>query len=374
MSEDSRARLQNLAKDLSKIYPCEIHIHICSDELFSGLPTLNGNYLAYFRLLIPRFMPKEVKTCLYLDIDMLVVGDLRGLFALKMGESCVGVVKDRLNKNNAKKLHSKNPNAKDIDLAKSYFNSGFLLINLIAWERENIVEKCFEIMANYYLSAHDQDTLNAAIVDCQRLYLPFAFNLLVYSYIFASCKDESLRYKFDFTRESMNLALKNPVILHFAGGYKSWRNAWIMNQNGKILSDLWWEIALKTPEFNEILRSEFENLKQNPHRIFEDKSAIYLLNHTRKNGSLWGFLSFFTLPFVVPKIFSAFERGILDLQECKNLDSRNLSPSEYNFAFELYALAQKSWQRRKKGDLIILPFRAIKLKFRHKKYGIDRLL
>ena len=222
VSEDSRARLENLAQDLSANYPCEIQIHICSDEFFSGLPKLNGNYLAYFRLFIPRFMPKSCKICLYLDIDMLVLGDLRGLFALDMGDKCVGVVKDR--RNNTKKLCPKSKNAKDIYFTGAYFNSGFLLINLSAWERENIMSRCFEIMKNYHLSAHDQDTLNAAIPHSKRLYLPFAFNLLVHSYIYASCKDEALRYKFDFTRKEMNVALKNPVILHFAGGYKSWSN------------------------------------------------------------------------------------------------------------------------------------------------------
>ncbi|MGX2972847.1 glycosyltransferase family 8 protein [Helicobacter sp. T3_23-1059] len=397
VSQESRTKLQNLAKDLSKIYPCEIKIHICNDELFAGLPTLNGNYLTYFRFFIPRFMPKEAQICLYLDIDMLVLGDLRGLFALDMGESCVGIVKDRLNKNNAKKLRSKTPNAKDIYFAESYFNAGFLLINLNAWERQNIAQKCFEIMANYHLSAHDQDALNAAIADCQRLYLPFGFNLLVYSYIFASCKDEALRYKFDFTREQMNLAIKNPVILHFAGGYKSWSNFWIKNAKGTILSNIWWEIAFQTPHFSEILRKDFEALKQNPHKIFESQSAIYLLNHTRKNGKFLGFFSFFTLPFITAKIFNTFEREIAKLSNFKNLDSKNiikhlhkilesqgldfakldssdLSPSDYNFAFELYALAQKSWKRRKKGDLLILPFKAIKLKIRHKRYGITRVI
>lgn len=77
LSDDSRVRFAHLAKDLSEIYPCEIKIHICDDVMFNGLPRLNGNYLAYFRFFIPRFMPQNCAMCLYLDIDMLVVGDLR---------------------------------------------------------------------------------------------------------------------------------------------------------------------------------------------------------------------------------------------------------------------------------------------------------
>lgn len=147
---------------------------------------------------------------------------------------------------------------------------------------------------------------------------------------------------------------------------------------------MWWEVALQTPEFSEILRSEFEAFKQNPHKIFESQSAIYLLSFTRS------FIGFLRLPFVVAKIFSAFECKILDLPNFKNLDSsdnltapnahdldkldsKDLSPNEYNFAFDLFLLTQKAYKRRKKGDLLILPFRAIKLKSRHKRYGITRV-
>ena len=252
----------------------------------------------------------------------------------------------------------------------AYFNSGFLLINLSAWERENIMSRCFEIMKNYHLSAHDQDTLNVAIPHSQRLYLPFGSNLLVSAYLCAICKGETMRYKFDFTRAEMNTALRNPVVLHFAGGYKPWHNSRIYNTQGQDISALWWEIALKTPEFSEILQGNFEALKQNPHKIFESNASIYFLSFTRS------FVGFLRLPFVVASIFSKAENAVLDLPNFKNLDSsdsKNLSPSDYNFAFELYALAQKSWKRRKKGDLLILPFRVIKLKSRHKKYGIIKI-
>ena len=46
----------------------------------------------------------------------------------------------------------------------SHFNAGFMLINLNAWERENITAQCFEVMRNYHLDMHDQDTLNAVIM------------------------------------------------------------------------------------------------------------------------------------------------------------------------------------------------------------------
>lgn len=365
LSNDSRVRFAKLAKDLSEIYPCEICIHICDDTLFSGLPRLNGNYLTYFRFFIPRFVTKNCAVCLYLDIDMLVVGDLRELFALDMGEKCVGVVSDYAH--NSVKLRPKNANLKDIYFTGTYFNAGFMLLNLHAWEQNRITERCFEVMANYHLSAHDQDTLNAVIVANQRIKLPFAFNLLVRAYICAICKGESMRYKFDFTRSAMNLALKNPVVWHFAGNYKPWSNAWIMNEKGRILSAIWWEVALKTPQFGDILQSEFERLNANGDKIYENHIAIYLLKCVKNS------LGFFALPFVVAKIFGKSEH--LESREfnAESSDLHKLSPSDYNFAFELFYLCQKSWNKRKRGNLLILPLKAIKLKIRHNRYGITRI-
>lgn len=371
LSDDSRMRFAQLAKDLSAIYPCEIRIHICDDALFSGLPRLNGNFLTYFRFFIPRFVPQNYAVCLYLDIDMLVVGDLRELFALDMGDKCVGVVSDYAH--NSVKLRPKSANRKGIYFSGTYFNSGFLLLNLRAWEQNRITERCFEVMAHYHLSAHDQDALNAVITENQRIKLPFAFNLLVRAYICAPCKGESLRYKFDFTRGEMNLALKNPVVWHFAGNYKPWRNAWIMNEKGRILSAIWWEIALKTPQFADILQREFERLSTNSDKIFENRVASYLLKCVKNP------LGFFALPLVVAKIFGKNPKEILQSRKFgessgESCDLRKLSPSDYNFAFELFYLCQKSWQRRKRGDLLILPFKAIKLKIRHNRYGIKRIL
>lgn len=379
LSDDSRVRLTKLAKDLSVIYPCEIRIHICDDTLFGGLPRLNGNYLTYFRFFIPRFMPQNCVSCLYLDIDMFVVGDLRELFTLDMGEKCVGVVKDYIVRNSLRKkpkLIAKRSDFRDIDFTGTHFNAGFLLLNLPEWKKQNIVQKCFEVMANYRLDMHDQDTLNAVIVEQNRLKLPFEFNLLPRAFLQSICNDESNHFKFDYTRKEMDFALKNPVIFHFTSACaKQWQNPKICNVQGQNISLLWWEVALKTPRFADILQSEFGQLSANSDKNFENRVAIYLLKCVKN------FLGFFTLPFVVAKIFGKSENlesrefGESNAKSCggKTNDLHKLSPSDYNFAFELFYLCQKSWQRRKRGYLLILPFRAIKLKIRHNRYGINRI-
>ena len=56
ISENTRQKLKNLAKNLSEIYPCEIKIHICDDSIFDGLPKFKGNYLAWFRIFIRNYV------------------------------------------------------------------------------------------------------------------------------------------------------------------------------------------------------------------------------------------------------------------------------------------------------------------------------
>lgn len=312
---------------------------------------------------------------------MLVVGDLRELFAIDMGDKCVGVVKDYIVRNSLRKkpkLIAKRSDFRDIDFTGTHFNAGFLLLNLPEWKKQNIVQKCFEVMANYHLDMHDQDTLNAVIVEQNRLKLPFEFNLLPRAFLQSICNDESNRFKFDYTRKEMDFALKNPVIFHFTSACaKQWQNPKICNVQGQNISLLWWEVALKTPRFADILQSKFEQLSANSDKNYENCVAIYLLKCVKN------FLGFFALPFVVAKIFGKNPQEILKSRDfgessaksCggKTNDLRKLSPSDYNFAFELFYLCQKSWQRRKRGDLLILPLRAIKLKIRHNRYGINRI-
>ena len=61
ISENTRQKLEKLAQNLSEIYPCEIKIHICDDAIFQGLPKLNDNYLAYFRLFYTKFYATQPK-------------------------------------------------------------------------------------------------------------------------------------------------------------------------------------------------------------------------------------------------------------------------------------------------------------------------
>ena len=242
ISENSRQKLAQLAQNLSEIYPCEIEIHICDDAIFQGLPKLNDNYLAYFRLFIPNFMPRNLKMCLYLDTDMLALQDLRVLFTLDLSGKVLGAVMDRLD------ILVQYKTIDGLHDGDFYFNSGFLLMNLHEWQRQDIQKGCFDFLRDFKTFWHEQDALNYAISRDKVLLLPLQYNLF-FSYYYHNSKN-------GYTREQNTFALIHPVILHF----KPWlANFAVQNEGLECHFNLFWlDIAVQTPfymDFEPLLQS-----------------------------------------------------------------------------------------------------------------------
>ena len=120
----------------------------------------------YFRLLIPELLPQYDKA-LYLDADMLVLGDLTELWATDVSDYPVFAVQDE----HAPVVSSRHGliNYRELGIPedRAYFNSGVLLLNLEAWRREEIALR----VADYLLANReaarwwDQDGLNVILAD-----------------------------------------------------------------------------------------------------------------------------------------------------------------------------------------------------------------
>lgn len=258
ISPKTQQKLQKFQKQLNILYPCEISLHYVNQSVFEGLNKWGfekkQNYLTYYRLLLKHFLPKDLKICLYLDVDMLVVRDLRELFTIDLGDNFAGVVLDSI----FIKRHiipSKNAQYQDIILNPNWqFNGGFLLINLQLWRSENIEQKALNFLQNYNPRFLDQDTLNVLFGD-KTFKLGLEWNFVIFSTSNnAVFKGENEKYTVRYTRDEHNLALKNLKIIHYNTSLKPWK---ILIQDKKCMQNLhnqriykWWEYALKTPIFN----------------------------------------------------------------------------------------------------------------------------
>lgn len=171
---------------------------------FEDFATLSHiSKITYARFLIPEIFPSSVSKVLYLDADILVLGDLGPLWETDL-EGCVaGAVLDRWDQ----RIKDDNPGLEMVPRVQNYFNAGVLLIDLDRWRKERISEKALQYLNHNPQSLFsDQDALNVA---CDGLWkrLDSRWN----------CHDidEKCISAFDYPEW--------PPIVHFAARKKPWK-------------------------------------------------------------------------------------------------------------------------------------------------------
>ena len=163
----------------------------------------------YFRLALPNILP-EIDKLIYLDADVVVMGDIKELWNQEMKDNILLAVEDP-------KYTSKNRH-ESLGMKKNspYFNGGVLMMDLkkmrafgLEQKVPNYVRKKFKI-----LKYQDQDILNALFENYWRA-LPLSFN--AYKHLcFKHGEDEF----FTYTQKDILLAKNNPYIIHFNGTIK----------------------------------------------------------------------------------------------------------------------------------------------------------
>jgi UDP-glucose/galactose:(glucosyl)LPS alpha-1,2-glucosyl/galactosyltransferase len=134
---------------------------ISKDKGFAGPPA------TYFRLFIEELLPAKIMKAIYLDADILVLGDLSELWNLEMSGSLLLAVQDAY----ARAFHlgrMKRVAFREsicFDSQSSYFNAGVLVIDLAGWRKEAIGKRALQFMKDYKekLTFCDQDALNCVL-------------------------------------------------------------------------------------------------------------------------------------------------------------------------------------------------------------------
>lgn len=120
---------------------------------------------AHVRLMLPDLLAGKTDKLLYLDSDMLILGDISKLWEIPMNELCVLACQD------GKYPQVENCQAKDtlVELGKKpsdpYFNSGLLLINILRWQKLGITKKTISLLKRkgVLFSHKNQDGLNCIL-------------------------------------------------------------------------------------------------------------------------------------------------------------------------------------------------------------------
>lgn len=187
---------------------------------------------AYYRLFIESMFP-QFKKILYLDCDIVVLGDVSKLWEIDLGDNMLaGVVEGFIASTKEFREYAQKAVGVDPD---RYINSGILSINLEKF-RENKIEEKFR----YLLSTFNFDT-----VDPDQMYLNYL------------CKDKILYLPCDW---NFTAAYEKPVekinIVHYALAKKPW-------QFDNVTNDVYfWEYAKKSHFYKKILsiKNDFDDV------------------------------------------------------------------------------------------------------------------
>jgi lipopolysaccharide biosynthesis glycosyltransferase len=162
----------------------------------------------YGRLLLPEILDKSIKTCLYIDGDVIVVDDIIKLSAFSCNNYPIAAVDDF--------YLTGNPTLSIPNYFK-YFNAGVLLVNLENWRTDNIADQILHFVRDYpeKLTYWDQDAMNAVLYN-KRMPLPLRWNQQIHF-------DDCLSHLPDGSKTSeMKEAMSDPAIVHFVGPEKPW--------------------------------------------------------------------------------------------------------------------------------------------------------
>lgn len=200
----------------------------------------------YYRFLIADILPESPKV-LYLDSDLVVLGDLADLFAFDLGGRTVGAARDPEIVGDMSSpgsnflryatgfLGMRNP--------LGYFQAGVLVLDLermrAAFPAARLVEAASAKVYRY----NDQDILNQ-FCEGDVAYLPLAWNCLtdcggVRTPIIARAP-EAVRAEYEAARRS-------PLIVHYAGKVKPW------NERGSDYAHLFWDYAKRSAFYDVLL-------------------------------------------------------------------------------------------------------------------------
>ena len=169
----------------------------------------------YYRLLACECLPKSVDRVLYLDPDIVVVGDLRNLYNYNFGDKCFvgcGHTGGAIEEFNRKRLGM----SKD----STYINAGVLMMNLKKLREIISLEDIYRYISKKgrLLFQADQDVINALFYNNTVYMSPTVYNLDEHTY-----KKHSL---------SSEYVMSDTVIIHYDGKNKPWNPNYQGSLNG----------------------------------------------------------------------------------------------------------------------------------------------
>lgn len=130
--------------------------------------------VTYYRLFIASLFPQYDKV-IYLDCDLVVLGDISELYHIELGENILGAAPEQYVQNTKEfRLYAEKALGVDPD---GYVNAGVLLMNLKEFRKNNIEERFIKLITDYDFDLLDPDQAYLNYLCFGRIYvLPNGWN------------------------------------------------------------------------------------------------------------------------------------------------------------------------------------------------------
>ena len=202
----------------------------------------------YSRFFIPKLLPQYDK-CLYLDIDMLVLADVKELFDTDMEGNSIGACRDAimngLYEQNRAYMQKYFKETLNMDSPQNYFQGGVSIMNCEKMRRENTMENLINLALSKKVLFVDQCITNMYFKNDIK-YIDMSWNYEIEHF---NAKKIYLVERMPLNIMQQYLQAKaNPKIIHYAGDRKPW------TYPDEEYAEIWWSYARKTPFYEEILK------------------------------------------------------------------------------------------------------------------------
>lgn len=201
--------------DLCKKYHNEITTYTVNESRLEGVKFRKKRPLtkaAYYRILLPEILDKNIDKILYLDCDIIVLGSVKELYEIELDNYALAACQDV---SPYTELHRRQLG---LDLQSKAFCSGLMMINIKYWRENNSIDKLIEYSKRdreiVYL--HDQDALNYVFKN-KWYVLPYKWGKTPYSIAII----DEMQKQFDIDEY-----VYNARILHYASPLKPWFDVW----------------------------------------------------------------------------------------------------------------------------------------------------
>lgn len=234
LGERHIARIRNLInKNNGVLYVIKI-----DDEILKNVPVGSLSKETYYRLMAPALLPQHLDRILYLDIDMIITGNIRDIYQVDFQNKFFMAVPDTLLEvdNIKKKLRMKKDSV--------YVNAGVLLMNLKLLRKEFDLKRALEyaIRNPEKVPCCDQDVINALYYE-QIGYLDWIYNYEARFHSISEILTFPLQLKY---------LRRNIKVIHYMGSRKPWKSGF----NGKFLREYYF-YAKHTSYEKEIRRNMY---------------------------------------------------------------------------------------------------------------------